>query len=81
MLETFRSELYSVVGEERNRPALHEHQVVEEGIANFDRGDFSKQKRPHQLQVPVYDDKQKPIFARSLDYFPQNMNGHELEWS
>ncbi len=67
VLESFRGELSSVAGEERNRRALHEQQVVNEGLANLDRGDSRKRNRPHQLRVPVCDDKQKPIPATSVD--------------
>ncbi len=63
VLENLRGELLSGVGEERNRRAIHEHPMVQERLDHLNRGDFHKRNRPHQLRVPVCDDKQKPIPA------------------
>ncbi len=71
VLEQLRGELYSVVGEERNRRAIHEHTVVHERFCHLESGDIHKRNRPHQLRVPVCDDKQKPIPAGVLKKSPK----------
>ncbi len=55
-VENLHGELFSVVGEERHRPAYTNTQ-----FGDLDRGFFRKRNRSLQLQAFVCDHKRKPV--------------------
>ncbi len=79
VVEKLRGEFVSVVGEERNRRAIDQHPVVHERLNHLARGDFRKRERPHQLRVPVCDDKQNTIPAGVLINSPKISMATKLE--